>query len=181
MNLQKQQHFDDVKDTIKVFQGLLEVIALTVMYYFMWKLFYRNTGTFPYYGMGKFILAGVYFALLIVVFYLCDSFQYGHMKLTDIIISQWISVIIIDIITYFQLCLMANHMLNPLGMISILGLSFGISALCCYIFTAIYHSNNVPKNMVMIYGNENAVSLKFKMDTREDKYKVTINGLSQIQ
>jgi exopolysaccharide biosynthesis polyprenyl glycosylphosphotransferase len=48
-----------------------------------------------------------------------------------------------------------------------------ISFVLVYIYTGIYHKSNIPKNMVMIYGNNNAVNLKFKMDTRKDKYRVT--------
>ena len=136
-------------------------------------MFYREMGAFPYFGLGKFVLMGIYFGLLLVIFHLCDSFQYGYQKLANLVISQWISIFIIDVITYFQLCLLANRMLNPLGMVILLGISLVIGFLCSYIFTTIYHLYNVPKNMVMIYGNEKAVELKFKMDTREDKYHVT--------
>lgn len=169
----KQQHYDDIKDTLKVIQGLFEVALLTIGYYFLWKWFYRDAEFMRYYGMGKFVLSGIYFVLILIIFYLCDSFQYGHMRLTDIITSQWISIFVVDFITYFQNCLMANRMLNPLGMLLVLLANFAISFVCCVIFNVIFHSQNVPKKMIMIYGNDNAVNLKFKMDTRSDKYRVT--------
>lgn len=173
MDLHKQQKFDDMKSTIRAVEGFFECLVLTVCYFGIWKLFYREMGAFPYFGLGKFVLMGIYFGLLLVIFHLCDSFQYGYQKLANLVISQWISIFIIDVITYFQLCLLANRMLNPLGMVILLGISLVIGFLCSYIFTTIYHLYNVPKNMVMIYGNEKAVDLKFKMDTREDKYHVT--------
>lgn len=82
-------------------------------------------------------------------------------------------MVLVNIITYFQLCLIANRMVSPFPMIVLLVIDLFISALCTYIFTSIYHRVYVPKNMVMIYGNEKAVDLKFKMDTRPDKYCVT--------
>ena len=48
-----------------------------------------------------------------------------------------------------------------------------VTLLCSYVYTVIYHRMYTPKNMVMIYGNEKAVDLKFKMDTRPDKYCIT--------
>ena len=169
----KQQKFDDIKHFLRRAEGFCEAVALTMVYYLIWKYCYRQTGMVPYYGYGKIILLGVYFALLIVIFILCDSFKFGHLKLIDVLISQWISLLIVNIITYFQLCLIANHILNPLGMFVLTGIDIVLSLICTYIFTAIYHNKYVPKNMVMIYGNKNAVSLKFKMDMRVDKYHVS--------
>ena len=37
-------------------------------------------------------------------------------------------------------------------------------------FTAIYHKYCVPKHMIMLYGRENSLLLKKKMDQRKDKY-----------
>lgn len=164
---------DDLKGVVRKLEGLIEVVVLMFCFYFVWKAFYRNELPYSYYGNGKFILMFVYGFLVLILFYLCDSFQYGHRKLPEIVISQWISVLIVDFVTYFQLCLIGNHMLNPLPMLYLYVGELIVTFLCAYIYTAIYHQMYVPKNMVMIYGNEKAVNLKFKMDTRSDKYQIT--------
>lgn len=106
-------------------------------------------------------------------FYLCDSFKYGHLKAGDVVVSQWIAMFIVNFITYMQLCLLANQLLNPLGMFTLMGADVLLCLICTYIYTAIYHSNYVPRNMIMIYGNDNAIYLKLKMESRKDKYHVT--------
>lgn len=55
-------------------EALFEVTLLSCVYYFLWKYLYRPDGYFPYYGNGKFILAGVYALLVFILFYYCDSF-----------------------------------------------------------------------------------------------------------
>lgn len=42
----------------------------------------------------------------------------------------------------------------------------------CFLFTAIYHVNNVPRDMLLIYGLEESLDIKFKMDTRAEKYRI---------
>ena len=95
------------------------------------------------------------------------------MKITEVLISQWIATFIPIFITFCQLCLIANKMVSP-GPVLVLTLIDAVIALVCtFFYTAIYHHLYVPKNMVMIYGSESALALKFKMDTRKDKYHIS--------
>lgn len=172
--MDKASMFDDLKHSLRILEGLAEVLLLTLIYYGGWRIFYADEGLFPaFFGNGKFVLMGVYAGLLFVVFYLCDCFKYGHHKLTDVIVSQWISIFIVDVITYFQLCLIANQMIETGPMLLILFMDVGVSFLCAYLYTAIYHHYCVPRNMLLVFGREDSLDLKFKMDTRSDKYQIT--------
>ncbi len=169
----KPDRTSDLKGAIRKLEGLIELAGLTAIYYFLWAFAYRDVIGRNFYGNGKYLLAGVYFALVFILFYLCDSFKYGHRKLSEVLIAQWIALLIVDGLTYFQLCLIGNKMLNPLPMLILFVVDVFVALLCTYIYTVIYHNLYVPQNMVMVYGNENALSLKFKMDARPDKYRVT--------
>lgn len=168
----KQLKFNNRKSTIRRLESIAETVAFALLYYLMWILFYKGEMN-PYLGKGKFILLGIYIVLLYLIFSLNDAFEFGHLKASEVAASQSISLFFVNFITYFQLCLMANHMLNVLPTIGLLIIELATGVFCVYLFTAIYHQNNVPQNMLLIYGNENAVTLKFKMDTRADKYRVT--------
>lgn len=177
---------EDLKYIIRMLEGLAEILLLTLIYYLVWKFNYRDLGMNPYYGNGKFLLAGVYLLLLFVIFQLCDSFKFGHLKLMDVLTSQGIAVVIVNVLTYFQLCLIINRIVTPLPLIGLTLVDFVIAAIMVYFYTAIYHKFYVPRDMVLVYGNDNAVSLKLKMDTRSDKYNVStlINveqGLEKIK
>lgn len=170
----KMYRFDDIKHFIRRTESVVEIFILVLFYYLVWKYAYRSIGDSPsYYGNGKYVLLVVYAILIGVIFHLCDSFKFGHLKLTDVLISQWISVIIVNIVTYLQLSLTANRMINVMPILALTLVDFILCFALVYVFTAIYHQNYVPKNMVMIYGNKKAVSLKFKMDSRNDHYRVT--------
>jgi len=162
----------EYKDLIRKAESLFEVIVLAVEFYLIWRYYY-STKNFPhYYGMGKYVLMMVYAVLVIFTFYLCDSFKFGQLKFSDVFISQIISLLIINTVTYFQLSLIANKLISVYPMLVLLLIEVIIAFGLCYIYTFIYHEMYSPKNMVMIYGNEKAVSLKFKMDKRKDKYSV---------
>ncbi|MCD8324466.1 MAG: sugar transferase [Clostridiales bacterium] len=168
----KTKKAEGFKGFIRKIESLVEIFVLTLAYCYIWKFFYRGYAGF-YYDNGKYLLAAVYAFLVLILFYLCDSFQYGHRKLTEVFISQWLAMLLINVVTYFQLCLIGYRMLNPLPMVLLFGIDMVVTVFLVAVYTMIYHQMYVPKNMVMIYGNEKAVDLKFKMDERPDKYHVT--------
>ena len=128
--------------------------------------------TFPYLGRGKYILMGVYAIFTVILFHYSDSFNYGNSKLSDIIVSQWIALFLVNFITYFQLCLIANVMITPVPMLILTLVDLFVSMGCCYIYNAIYLKNQSPRDILMIYGMENAMELKEKMSARTDKYLI---------
>lgn len=165
--------YNDIKGTIGRLEGVVETVLLTVIYYLVWKAFYSGEYTPGYIGSGKFILMGIYGVLVFVLFFLCEGFKFGHLKLTDVVVSQWISLIIVDFITYFQLCLIANGVIDVKPFLLLLLIDIAVSFSCCFLFTFFYHMFYVPHNMLLIYGSKRALKLKFKMDTRSDKYTIT--------
>ena len=168
----KRKNPDGVKHMIRAIEGMFEVALLTLSYYLIWRHVYGE-GIFPaYYGYGKFVLAGVYALLILVLFQNFDGFKFGYMKLFDVIISQCIAMVLANFITYWQLSLIANQLVTPVPLLMLTVIDVAVIFCCSFLYTAIYHRVYVPKNMVMVYGSENALSLKFKMDTRMDKYQV---------
>ena len=164
---------DGLKGTIRRLEGILEIVFLTIAYYNIWKFGYDD-GVFPHsFGYGELILAGIYAFLALVIFRYFDGFKFGHLKLVEVLVSQWIALFIVNVITYFQLCLLANQMISVLPVICLMLGEVLIALICTTLYTALYHRIYPPKNMVMIFGNDDAIDLKFKMDTRSDKYRIT--------
>lgn len=162
-----------IKSVIRAAEGMLEIALLTFVYYLVWRRGY-DEGIFPaYYGYGKYVLSGVYALLVIVLFINFDGFKFGYLRLTDAIISQWIALFIANFITYWQLCLIANKMITPMPILFLFVIDLVISFICAFVFTRLYHQMYVPKNMLMVYGREDAITLKFKMDKRADKYNIS--------
>ena len=160
---------EDRKLIIRRCEAILQIIFFTVLYYLLWKVFYSDM-TFPYLGRGKFILMGVYAVFVVVLFYYSDSFNYGNVKLADIIVSQCIALFLVNFITYWQLCLISNVMITPVPMLILTLLDVLISMLCCYLYNKIYLKNQAPRDILMIYGREEALELEAKMAVRTDKY-----------
>ena len=171
----KKNRREDTKSLVRSIERIFEVIVLSVLYYFLWRNYYGyDGGPFPdYYYNGKYVLAGVYALLLVLVFNNLDCFKFGHLRSLDIGLGQGIALVMVNFITYFQLSLIANKLISPLPMLGLTGVQLVVAIFLIFIYSRIYHKLYAPHNMVLIYGTDNAVGLKIKMDARRDKYNIT--------
>ncbi len=170
--MQKKKSLTGVKSLIRSVEGIFELLMLTLIYYLAFRWGY-NDADFPYYlGYGKYVLCGIYFLLLLVLFFGLDGFKFGYLRNSDVLVSQWIAIFIANFISYWQLCLIANVVISPSPMLILMAVGALIALICTTSYSAIYHRLYVPKNMAMILGRDAAVTLKFKMETRPDKYHV---------
>ena len=160
---------EEKKQLIRRCEATLQIVIFTVLYYFMWKISYSEM-TFPYLGRGKYILMGIYAVFTVILFYYSDSFNYGNAKLSDIIVSQWISIFLVNFITYWQLCLMSNMMISAVPMLTLTVADALVGLGCCYLYNIVYLKNQAPRDLLMVYGNEKALELESKMAARTDKY-----------
>lgn len=165
---------NDIKHLIRIIEAALELLLLTGVFFLSWRYLMFTKGNFPtYYGGGKWVLMGVYALLTLIIFNLTDSFKYGYLKFIDVLISQWLSSFMVNFLTYFQLSLIANVMISVIPMLIVMGIDLLICLLCSYFFTTIYHHFYTPHDMLLVYGPANSLDLKFKMEQRSDKYKIT--------
>lgn len=160
------------RNLIRGINGFIEVAVLTVLYYLVWRLRYQ-AGDFPQYlGYGKYVLMGVYGLLVAITFASFDGFQFGHLRLTDIVVSQGIALVIVNFITYFQLSLIANRLISLIPMLILMLLQTVVIVALPYVYSAIFHRIYRAHKMIMVCGTDCNVSLKIKMESRPDKYRI---------
>lgn len=161
------------KNTVRKIESVIELAIMAIAYYLVWKYqIFDSEYFYPFLGRGKYVLMGIYFVLMLVIIHLCEGFKYGILKIADVLFSQWIAIFIVNAVTYFQLCLMANVMIHVAPMLRLTLGDFVISGISVYIFFAIYQSHSKASKLLMVYGNKESVSLKLKMDTRSDSYNI---------
>lgn len=162
--------YEDTKGFVRVAETLLEVLILTVQYYFIWKWGY-DLSYFAY--KGKYVLMGVYGVLIYVFFQNSECTLFGQLQRIDLVLGQIISLFLANFITYFQLCLIANTMLSPSPLLVLFCVEIVTAVILVHIYTGLYHKMYAPHKMLLIYGHKRGVGLKIKMDSRRDKYNIS--------
>lgn len=161
--------YEDTKGFLRVAETLLEVLILTVVYYLVWK---NSYSMFAFEYKGKYVLMGVYGLLAYLIFQNADCTMFGQLNRVDLIIGQIISLFLVNFITYLQLCLIGNALLSPVPMGQLFGIQAVIAIVLILLYTTLYHRLYAPHNMLLIFGSRNGLGLKFKLDSRKDKYNV---------
>lgn len=161
--------YEDTKGFLRVAETLLEVLILTVVYYLVWK---NGYSMFAFEYKGKYVLMGVYGLLAYLIFQNADCTMFGQLNRVDLIIGQIISLFLVNFITYLQLCLIGNALLSPVPMGQLFGIQAVIAIVLILLYTTLYHRLYAPHNMLLIFGSRNGLGLKFKLDSRKDKYNV---------
>lgn len=160
------------KGTIQSIESMIEVCLMSTIYYVFWRYFYKGTLFPAYLGFGKFLLIGIYAALSYIFIKNSDGFEFGQLRKADLLVAQWIAMLLVNTVTYFQLCLIANCVISVIPMILLMLAEVVFSFSYTVLVKEMYYRLYPPYNMVMIYGSKAAGSMKLKMDRRRDKYQV---------
>ena len=164
--------YEDTKGFVRAVQTLLEVLVMSVLYYAVWRHSYPE-GIFPgYLYLGKYVLMGIYGLLLYLFFQNADCTMFGQLNRLDLIIGQIIALFLVNFVTYFQLCLIAERLVSVTPLLLLFGGQILVAVVLVFAYTGLYYKLYAPHDMLLIYGSRRSVELKIKMDSRQDKYKV---------
>ena len=128
--------YEDTKGSVRALEALIEVALLTSAYYLVWRNLY-DFSMFAY--KGKYVLAGVYAALMLLFFVNTECTKFGQLHWTDLVVGQVISLLLVNAVTYFQLCLIANEMISVVPMLVLTVLETVLALLATIVFDKLYH------------------------------------------
>lgn len=164
--------YEPYKRLIMFVLGLLMVVVLGIAYGYVWHTHYLYLVVYPFLGKGNLLVIAVYMILLAFFFQVYSGFKFGYLKFGDILLSQILSIIITNFITYLQISLIGRTFLGITPMIVLTVVDIFITAAWSCIASIIYHKMYPPHNTLMIYGSKMADSLERKMRKRSDKYQI---------
>ena len=162
--------YEDTKGILRVVETLVEVVLLSLLYYVVWKIGY-DFYAFEY--KGKYVLMGVYAALLYICFQNLDCTMFGQLNRVDLITGQIIALLMTNVLTFLQLCLMNYALLSVVPIIVLTLIEVVVAIVLVFLYTGLYHKLYAPHDMLLIYGHKRGVGLKIKMDSRKDKYNIS--------
>ena len=164
--------YEDTKGFVRFVEAMLEILVLTLLYYVVWRNGYP-AGLFPeYFHKGKYVLMGLYGILAMIFFWNSDCTKFGQLRKMDLAIGQVIALCLVNFVTYFQLSLIANRMISVAPVLMLTAVEVVAAVVLITLYDGLYYKLYTPHNMLLIYGSKSAVGLKFKMDSRKEKYQV---------
>lgn len=148
----------------------------------------------PFGYKGNWLVFAVYAILNLIFTSFYGGYRIGYYRRGDIILSGILALIISNIITYLQTCLIGRSIMDVSPFMIMTVVQAIVVLLWANIATYIYIKLFPPHKMLLIYGgNHLAQSLIYKFITRSEKYTIResinitedydaiINKLSQYQ
>lgn len=164
--------YEQYKRLIMFLLGMLLVVLLSTVYGYVWHKYYLIYLVYPFLGKGNLLLICVYAIILAILLSVYSGFKFGYLKASDIILSQIICIVITNVITYFQISLIARSLSSPIPLLVMTLVEVVIVAGWSNLCIGVYHRMYPPHKTLMVYGSDMATSLIKKMELRPDKYRI---------
>lgn len=164
------------KRTIILQMSLIGLVFQTVLYIYVWHKVYNDimqSGMWrSFHRKGFWLLAAVYFILLLFCTATYGGLKVGYLKPMDVFFSQVISLLCANIVSYFQISLLSLGLVTPYPLLLMMLGQIVVSAGWTLVSHKLYQRFFPPKQLLFISGGRPTEDILKKFETRRDKYNI---------
>ena len=156
--------------------SLLVVAIQTAAFAYVWYTYYNTRGVIgsPFWRRGNWVMIMLYALIIFLFSKLFSAFKVGYMRLLDVIISQILSVLFTNFITYLQLLLIGHWKFtrHSLPMVCLTLFNLVVVIIWTLIARKLYILLYPTKNTILIYDTHDPDRFLHELASRKDKYVV---------
>jgi exopolysaccharide biosynthesis polyprenyl glycosylphosphotransferase len=156
--------------------SLIGLVLHTILYVYVWQTVYneimQDSMWRSFYRRGFWLLAAVYFVILIFFTATYGGLKVGYLKPTDVFFSQTISLVCTNIVSYLQISLLSMRLVTAYPILLMSVVQIGFSGIWTYISHKLYQRFFPPKKLLFISGERPIEDIMKKFATRKDKYNI---------
>lgn len=157
------------------------IAVLTLLYWVTWTHIYIDQWlmhSIPYGERGQLLAVAIYAVMLVVFSSMYSTQKIEVKRIVDISLSQSLAVAFTNVLTYFQLCLMAHGFVGPLPLVLLTVCDLVAIVLWAVISKHLYRKVYPAYRMLMVYSGNKPVEVASKFSSRFDRY--TVSGYADI-
>lgn len=170
------KRLDSLKRFIILQISFVGLILQTGIYAYFWLTeyhpFLRMHRGLKFYFKGHVLMFLIYFVLLFFFESTYGGLKIGYLKPLDVYVSQFFSLLAVNIISYFQISLMANWLVAARPIVLTMLIQIVVSAVWVYIGNAFYRKAFPPRSILLIHGERPIDDIVNKLNSRKDKYSI---------
>ncbi|MEG2350985.1 MAG: sugar transferase, partial [Hungatella sp.] len=166
----KKQEYN--KRLIRLLASMIVLVAEVGIYMVFWYQWISPVTGVWYWRKGNWVIAALYIALVLFFATMYGGFRLGDLEKGNVIYSQILSMLIVNMITYIQVALLAYRFPPIPIFVALLLCDVVIITVWAFAYDAIYHHLFQPRKLLLVYGNEQSLRLLEKINKRKDRYVV---------
>lgn len=168
----KKVNNGEYQKTFMFFLSILILVCLTIAFGYTWIHYINIDIIWAFFQKGNWMIIGLYFVLQYIFSRIYGALQIDVYKVGDIVYSQGLTTLVVDVIMYFIMSLVARKMV-PLGPVLVMYLiQMGLILMWAYLAAYVYKNLYPPRNLVLIYSYHSATNLVWKMSSRDDQFHI---------
>lgn len=170
------KRIESLKRLIILQLSFVGLILQTGVYAYFWM-----TAYYPFLHMhrrlnfffkGHVLMFLVYFVLLFFFTSTYGGLKVGYLKPVDVYFSQFFSLLGVNLLSYVQISLMANWLVDARPIIETMLIQIVLSAVWVYVCNMFYHKVFPPREILLVHGERPIDSIVAKFNSRKDKYRI---------
>ncbi len=140
---------------------------------FVWTEYYSSVITNPFFRKGNWALIFLYIVLFHLFTNLYGGYRIGTERITDIVYSNWLTVCIVNALTYLQISLIGRWFQAPVPILMLTVFQIFFVVLWALFVNRIYFKMFSPKRLICLYNGDDPSLIIGRFASRPDKFDVT--------
>lgn len=130
---------------------IFNVIAMAIPFACAWYVYYTSKIQTPFYRRGNWVVILLYLLLYAIFGRTYDAFLVSYNRISEMVLSQMLSVVLSSFIMYIIFWLLAGHLMNLWPLLLAIAGSLLISAVWCYYAHTWYFRTFRPRKSAIIW------------------------------
>lgn len=161
----------NAESLFKLISSLVIVVIQTGLFFYALFGGYNKILEAPL-DSGGYLMIALYCAGLIGIYKIMGALKIGYNRRLNIILSQIISICVLNVIVYLQLSLIHRAFLPVYIMILLTFVQIAVSIVWTVIVFILDKKFSCVFDMLLVYGDKKAADIVYKLLEREDQYRI---------
>lgn len=162
-----------IKNIIRIIITFFLLGAMVSIFWLTWILKYQDAIVLPFYRKGNWLVVGIYGLMLYLFTQMYGGYKIGTLRLTELFYSQLLAIAFANVLTYFQISLIARWFAAVKPYLIMSGVQMAAALLLTFWANRLYFKIYPPRRMLLIYGRDRGWSIVRKMNSRREKFDLS--------
>lgn len=154
--------------------GICLLGQIGIYTYFWYTSYYQSVKMYlEFWEKGHWLMIAIYAVLLFFFSNMYGGMRIGYLKNIEVIFSQLLSTVIVDLVTYAQISLMVREFFHVPSYVSMMLIQAFFIIIWINISSFIYKNVFPPRKLLLVHGDRPIQDILNKFNSRKDKFEVS--------
>lgn len=167
------KQLESVKRFLQLLLGAIGELLQILIYAIFYYSYFAGAIKLGFWRRGHILIILIYAFLLFSFSAMYGGMKIGYLRTSEVIFSQIMSTVIVNVLTYFQISLMCLGLLRYKSFWYMFAIQLAVAVLWIIIANAIYTHVFPPRQLLLVHGSRPIDDIVRKFESRKDMYTIS--------